>query len=949
MLKESIRIGFLFSLSGSTAVTERGQYQAAQLAIKQINKQGGVYGYPILSFVEDIVSDPLRTIEKAKKLIEQDKVHILIGTYTSACRKAILPLLEKQNVLLIYPTLYEGNEQNGWVFYSGALPNQQLQFFVPWITKNLGRDFYLVGSDYIFPKKTNQHMHKLVDVNSGKIVGESYRPLGNKNFEQIFIDIEHLQPDLIFSTLVGDSAIAFYEQLYQFGLNIPICSPITAETEIHAMKSITANNLYASFPYFKSIESEENRSFVRAYEKEYGSNVISSVMENSYNSIYLLYHALLKINQLHTDELREALAYSTFEAPQGFISFDHNNHHLWQQSRIGQVNDQRDFDIVWESEKPIAPLPFFSSMFKAHRQKYTNHINSQQMDISIVNKQLNTDKKEWKEYLPFIEKMAKLFPGDLLLFNNEGMLLKQFGTNELNTNIGSVWVFDEKGRNGFAEALISKHACIVEGHEHDDQTLHNYITIGVPMILEKNCIGVLGVVLGASNQIHLDAIVTMLELHRDLLVQLISEKKKISLFHDVIKQTMNHHEEGFLVLFKNEKIFGNDQAERLLNDVPFFIDAILRHLEEMNHTLSENHLRKRFGNKSFEIRLRKWNDFYFVYVKGLDTSKNIHIEKDQLSFQHIIGMEKGFLETVHIAKTAAVTDANVLIIGESGTGKELFANAIHNESARCKKPFIAINCGAIPKELIHSELFGYVDGAFTGSKKGGKKGLFAEANGGTIFLDEIGEMPLDLQVNLLRVLQEREINPIGASKPIPIDVRIIAATNKNLRDEIAYNGSFRSDLYYRLNVFQIELLPLRQRQADIPELVFHVLKKLNHKNNTNKRFSQQAMNILLQYHWPGNIRELNNVVERSYYLSGFQANIEADYIDAYIREQSEYPSASYVKEESTKIDVESVEKEQLLMHLNNTGYNISKVSRILGISRTTLYKKMRLYHINIKR
>lgn len=310
---------------------------------------------------------------------------------------------------------------------------------------------------------------------------------------------------------------------------------------------------------------------------------------------------------------------------------------------------------------------------------------------------------------------------------------------------------------------------------------------------------------------------------------------------------------------------------------------------------------------------------------------------------------------------ASKTNANVMILGESGTGKELFARAIHNESSRKDKPFVALNCAAIPRELINAELFGYVEGAFTGAKKGGSLGKFEIADGGTLFLDEIGDMPLELQATLLRVLQEKEITRVGSHRPIPIDVRIIAATNKNLNQEIAYNGSFRSDLYFRLNVFTIELIPLRCRINDIPELAMHFIQELACETGLSyKSFSPEALRLLSQYSWQGNIRELNNVIERAFYLAEGSAAITSDHLPQYIVQNlqeavNDHPavpshsphSLDHIK--NFKKISDDKERTLYIQTLMKWSGNISKTAKDLGISRTTLYRKLEEYNIKYGR
>jgi len=262
---------------------------------------------------------------------------------------------------------------------------------------------------------------------------------------------------------------------------------------------------------------------------------------------------------------------------------------------------------------------------------------------------------------------------------------------------------------------------------------------------------------------------------------------------------------------------------------------------------------------------------YSLQIQITEERENLESEKRALLFElrkifenrkieGIVGKSPKILQALDIVHRVAPTNATVLLMGESGVGKELFAKAIHFLSPRADKPFIAINCAAIPPDLLEAELFGYEKGAFTGAYTS-KKGKFELANGGTIFLDEIGDMPLNLQVKLLRVLQEKEVERIGSSKPIKIDVRIIAATNRNL-EKLIKEGKFREDLYYRINVVPIYIPPLRERKEDIPVLVNYFLEVFNKEYGKNVKVSKEVFEVFLNYHWPGNVRELRNVLER---------------------------------------------------------------------------------------
>ncbi|WP_243009012.1 sigma 54-interacting transcriptional regulator [Clostridium sp. AM58-1XD] len=239
-----------------------------------------------------------------------------------------------------------------------------------------------------------------------------------------------------------------------------------------------------------------------------------------------------------------------------------------------------------------------------------------------------------------------------------------------------------------------------------------------------------------------------------------------------------------------------------------------------------------------------------------------HIQKKLLNKKNMVAVDEAALSVILLADKVAPMDSTVMLTGETGVGKEVFAEYIHQNSRRSEKAFIRVNCGAIPANLIESELFGYEKGAFTGADKNGKMGLFEVADHGTVFLDEIGELPLELQVKLLRVLQEQEVERIGGVKPIKIDVRVIAATNRNL-EEMAEQKKFREDLYYRLMVFPIQIPPLRERKKDIIPLAEMFLGRLNRKYGFKKHFSEGAIRVMLEYGWPGNIRELKNIVERA--------------------------------------------------------------------------------------
>jgi two-component system NtrC family response regulator len=314
-------------------------------------------------------------------------------------------------------------------------------------------------------------------------------------------------------------------------------------------------------------------------------------------------------------------------------------------------------------------------------------------------------------------------------------------------------------------------------------------------------------------------------------------------------------------------------------------------------------------------------------------------------FESIIGKSRSLLYTLDVASRAAQSDSTVLLRGETGTGKELMAKAVHFSSRRKDGPFVAINCGAIPRELLESELFGHVKGAFTGAVNH-KKGKVEAADGGTLFLDEIGEMPLELQVKLLRMIQEREIEKVGGMETIKVDVRIIAATHRNLQAMVE-DGAFREDLYYRLAVIPIELPPLRERQDDIPELVNHFFTKAKQKlGRENLALPQHLLPYFTAYRWPGNIRELENVIERMIVLArGTELSTE-DLPESMRRTPAAPADTLPMDIPEDGISLEGVERELLLRALKKADWNQSKAARYLDISRKTLIYRMEKYGIN---
>ncbi|MBO8177744.1 MAG: sigma 54-interacting transcriptional regulator [Bacillus sp. (in: Bacteria)] len=333
------------------------------------------------------------------------------------------------------------------------------------------------------------------------------------------------------------------------------------------------------------------------------------------------------------------------------------------------------------------------------------------------------------------------------------------------------------------------------------------------------------------------------------------------------------------------------------------------------------------------------------HVKNMMTKIESYIEDinsgAKYSLEHILATSPKMKELKERVKLIASSDISVLIRGESGTGKELFAHSIHRLSQRSEQPFIKVNCAAIPEHLLESELFGYEEGAFTGAKKGGKKGKFQLANGGTIFLDEIGDMPLNMQVKLLRVLQDQEVEPIGATKPVQLDVRIIAATNRPL-EKMMEEKRFREDLYYRINAIPFHIPPLRERPEDILVLANHFIQQASKKAGKRiKGMTREVEHLLCTYSWPGNIRELQNALEAATYLSSGEWIIKEVLPDYLQKDDSLYPFGNKTLKEMLEETEKRIIQQSLQMHQ----YDKLQTAKALGISKSSMYEKLKKYEI----
>jgi urea transport system substrate-binding protein len=372
---DTIKVGILHSLSGTMAISETTVVDAEMLAIEEINAAGGVLGKKIEPIKEDGASDWPTFAEKATKLIDQDKVVAVFGGWTSSSRKAMLPVFESKNHMLWYPVQYEGQECSKNIFYTGAAPNQQIEPAVEWLLKNKGKEFFLVGSDYVFPRTANTIIKEQLKAKGGKTVGEDYLPLGNTEVTPIITKIKQALPKggVIFNTLNGDSNVAFFKQIQAAGLKpdkYPVLSVSIAEEEVQQIGVEYLLGHYASWNYFQTVDTPANAKFVKAFKAKYGENrVTNDPAESAYIAVYLWKQAVEKAGVADDlDKVRSAAIGQELDAPGGMVKM-YPNHHISKTVRIGEVNKDALFDVVWATEGPVVPIPW--NQFVAETKGYS--------------------------------------------------------------------------------------------------------------------------------------------------------------------------------------------------------------------------------------------------------------------------------------------------------------------------------------------------------------------------------------------------------------------------------------------------------------------------------------------------------------------------------------------------------------------------------------------------
>ena len=571
--------------------------------------------------------------------------------------------------------------------------------------------------------------------------------------------------------------------------------------------------------------------------------------------------------------------------------------------------------------------------------------------------------------IPLMKRMYQVVKGSgfsVMLTDGNGYVLETIGdeeimkkAEELNFLKGAIWTEEAVGTNAIGTAIHIDQPLQTIGTQHYCKTQHSWTCSAAPIHDEKgNVIGCIDMS-GESEKAHIHTLGMVITAAYS-----IESQMEIIRSNTLINATFSSINDGMIILDENMKISKlNEQACEILG---YSSQELTK--KDMNLITKDRELKSEisaideyYQNLDYAIYTRDGKMIKCIIkavpVKSSGKSMGTVITfkpssqinkivnkvagyKAVYRFRDIVTNDRKMKETISYARKIADTDCSVMITGESGTGKELFAQAIHNHSYRAEEPFLAINCALIPGELIESELFGYEKGAFTGADKSGRPGKFEIADGGTVFLDEIGEMPLEMQSKLLRFLDNKKINRIGASYEKTVDVRIIAATNRDLLEEISKNN-FRLDLYYRLSVMNIEIIKLDDRKEDIELLARHFTEKLNEAHDKKKTLSSWYIDSLKSRSWKGNVRELQNVVFRDYYLC------ESDELTVSSGEMimNDLEPEKQKNVPSEIIDIGQAEAANIMTVLSSCGWDVQRAAEIFGMSRATLYRKMKKYEI----
>lgn len=611
---------------------------------------------------------------------------------------------------------------------------------------------------------------------------------------------------------------------------------------------------------------------------------------------------------------------------------------------------------------------------------------TEKVEIDLNKEEINKRYEEFSPLLktakPFMDSLYKIVGSSGLLVrltDKDGYVLECIGDKDLipeygmlNMNKGCNVKEEVIGTNAIGTALYTGEPIQVIGAEHFCKQYHSWSSSACPIRNDKGqMLGILSMT-GDFKKVHphtLGMVVASAEaIENQLKLDLINKQLKITNkhFHAIMESISEGliciNKEGTitdinlfarkLLSLKEKDIVGKNINVIICEDYSYRIKRAIRRGRKFEE--EETYFKLKRGKKlSCISTMTPISDPETNRLEGVvitfKEAKVIHSLVNKIvgaearfKFSDILGNSDRIKESINLGKKCAQHNTTVLLHGESGTGKELFAQSIHNASSRRNKPFIFLNCGAIPRELVASELFGYVEGAFTGAKRGGHPGKFELADGGTIFLDEIGDMPLDAQTNLLRVLETREVVRVGGHEVIPVNVRVIAATHKDLEKEVEL-GNFRQDLYYRLNVMPIKIPPLRERKEDIRLFSGHFIKKYSDKMSKEvKGINESFYRGLMSYNWPGNVRELQNVMQQIINILENDEILSYKYLPNYMKTNSMTESLGI---SNKLLSLEDVERITIENTIREVGGNIALASRYLGISRSSLYRKIYKYEL----
>ncbi|ASL65489.1 sigma-54-dependent Fis family transcriptional regulator [Bacillus cereus] len=583
-----------------------------------------------------------------------------------------------------------------------------------------------------------------------------------------------------------------------------------------------------------------------------------------------------------------------------------------------------------------------------HRCKQANvnpHMNKGQ---KILSSNFFQDQKKKSEIfldiaIPQIQNMRKTIDElqmMALLIDPDGYVLSLSGNKQtlkrakhINFIEGVKWTEAAVGTNAIGTALEIEEAIMISGTEHYSVVSHSWSCAAAPIhnddgkligVLDFSCPiefshpYMLGMVTSIAHAIEREC---SIRVHQN-------ELHLIHRFLDVIDS-----DEQVVICNHRDVIVSASKSvrERINNWSRMKLEELMHHGLETKLEIPAYSNERMIGKCMYLKENEQMNTYSaLTFIKGI-------------TFPGVTGTSRAFQHTLEEIKLVSTTDASVYVCGETGVGKEYVARAIHENSPRKDGPFIAVNCGSLPKELMESELFGYAEGAFTGARRQGYKGKFEQANGGTLFLDEIGEVPPEMQVALLRVLQERTITPIGSSKEVPVNIRIITATHKDLL-RLVEEGKFRQDLYYRLHVYPLYVPSLIERKEDIPYFIQHFCEQ----KNWNVVFPKSICNQFLQHTWPGNIRELVNALERIYILSQGREICEkqvALLIQTMMGNQQQLELQVENKTEHTLNFREKIQRDSMIEALQKTNGNVSLAAKLLDVPRSTFYKRMQKYKL----